>query len=116
AGYVGEADAGLFEHRAIAQHAGAATAAQGRAGIVGVALPGILDKAGAAVGGFDRGADAVLQAGEVVADIVESVHAAILGGAGVRGVALDQARGAPDARHACRRASSRRTSSPASRR
>ena len=64
AGHIGEADAGLLEHRAVAQDPRAPAAAFG-------ALPRVLDEARAAVGGFDRGADAVLQAGEVVADAVE---------------------------------------------
>src|SRR5690606_40013573 len=72
---IGESDAGLLEHRAIAQDPRAATAAQVGAGVGGIALPRVLHEAGPAIGGFDGGADAVLLAGEVVADVVESVHA-----------------------------------------
>src|SRR5690606_14118186 len=92
AGHVGEADPGLLEHRALAQYPGAAAAAQVAAGVARIALPGVLGEAGAAVGDLDRGADAVLQAGEVVADVVESVHADILGVARAAGIASGQAR------------------------
>src|SRR5690606_39741601 len=67
AGDVGEADPGLFEHGAVAQHARAPAAAF-------LALPAVLDETRLAVRALDRGADAVLQPGQVVADQVESRH------------------------------------------
>lgn len=48
-----------------------ATAAQVRGCIVRITLPCVLDEACGSVGGFDRCADAVLQAGEVIADEVD---------------------------------------------
>ena len=84
--HVGETDAGLLEHRAVAQDARAATATGERvlagASAVGGALPLVLAETGATVGALDGRADAVLQAGQVVADDVD-VGAGIAVGNGV---------------------------------
>lgn len=56
--HVGKVDAAFFDHRSVANHSGASATA-GRAG------PGVLDEACAAVFGFQRSANAVLQVEQV---------------------------------------------------
>src|SRR3546814_15559851 len=68
-------DSRLLEHRAPAQHAGAAAAAcelvAVGASAVGLPRPAVFGERGLTIDGFDGRADAVLQAGEVVADAVD---------------------------------------------
>ena len=60
----GEIDAGLLEHRALLHDARTPAAAFG-------ALPGVLDEAAAAIGGFEAPADAILQVREECPDAVD---------------------------------------------
>src|SRR5688572_21073995 len=71
AGYIGKTDPGLLEHAAVAQDPRTSAAAL-------LTQPRVLDETRAAIDGFDRAADAVLQAGEVIADTVELAHGDIL--------------------------------------
>src|SRR5690606_1664572 len=81
AGDVGEADAGLLEHRAVAQYPGTPATGVGAASGLGRAGPGVLDEPGLAVRGLDRRADTVLQAGQIVPDEFEiRIHGRILAG------------------------------------
>src|SRR5690554_5345881 len=79
AGNIRETDSGLLEHRAIAEDPGASAAAE-QGAAAGLAGPGVFNEAGAAVRGFNRRADAVLQAGEVVAHGCDVIHPRIVGG------------------------------------
>src|SRR3546814_12728345 len=73
-----EADSRLLEHRAPAQHAGAAAAAcelvAVGASAVGLPRPAVFGARGLTIDGFDGRADAVLPAGEVCADAVVAFH------------------------------------------
>ncbi|MCY1435610.1 hypothetical protein D9M71_517110 [compost metagenome] len=63
---VGEVHAAFLDQRAIGDHPGAPAATGG-------ALPGVLDETGAAVFGFECGADAVLQVEQIGLDGLDTV-------------------------------------------
>ncbi|MNZ98932.1 hypothetical protein D3C78_1182380 [compost metagenome] len=64
--HVGEVHPALLDQRAIGDHPGTAAA-------TGRTLPGVLDETGAAVFGFEGGADAVLQIEQVGLDGFDTV-------------------------------------------